>query len=66
LEAIADELDHAFNTANQATDNQDQSNQEEVKAFTTFCFNLLSSHDLSDTKKKAILTLLNLRLQGQK
>ena len=64
LEALAIELDQAFNAANQATDNQNQSNQERVNAFTSYCLNLVSSNDLADIKKKAILTLLNLRLQG--
>jgi hypothetical protein len=64
LEAMAEELDKGFNAENQSTDLQNQSNEEKIKAFTAYSLNLINSGDLSDSKKKAILTLLNLRLQG--
>lgn len=64
LEALAEELDAGFNAENQSNQAQDQSNEEQVKAFTSYCMNLIHSNLLSDAKKKAILTLLNLRLQG--
>ena len=63
LEVLANELDEKFNAEYQLT--EDQSNQERVEAFTSYCLSLVDSQNLSDTKKKAILTLLSLRLQGQ-
>lgn len=64
LEALADELDQGFNAEYPSTDDPTQSNEERIKAFTSYCLNLVSAQDTPDTKKKAILTLLNLRLQG--
>lgn len=64
LEALTDELDQGFNAEYPLIDDPNQSNAERVKAFTSYCLNLVSSQDMPDTKKKAILTLLNLRLQG--
>ncbi len=62
LEALAAELDQGFKAEYPSF--AAQSNEEQVNAFTTYCLNLASSPEQSDTKKKAILTLLNLRLQG--
>ena len=64
LEAMAIELDQAFNAENKSIDDQNQNNQERIKAFTSYCLNQVNSQNLSETKKNAILTLLNLRLQG--
>ncbi|KTC83796.1 hypothetical protein [Legionella brunensis] len=64
LEVLAEELDEAFNAENPSTEDQNQSNQERIDAFTSYCLNLVSSQDLPNIKKKAIVTLLNLRLQG--
>jgi hypothetical protein len=64
LEQLAIELDQGFKSENQSIDNQNQSNQERVQAFTSYCLNLVNAQYVSDTKKNAILTLLSLRLQG--
>ncbi|WED42368.1 hypothetical protein [Legionella cardiaca] len=64
LETLADELDQGFNAQYPSVEDENQSNQEHIKAFTAYCLSLIDAQDLSDTKKKAILTLLNLRLQG--
>lgn len=64
LEALADELEQAFMVENPAINNQHQTTQERMDAFTSYCLSLASSKDISETKKKAILTLLNLRIQG--
>jgi uncharacterized protein YxjI len=63
LEHVANELDKKFKATNQLSD--DVSNEERTKAFTSYCLNLVQSDDLSDTKKKAIITLLNLRLKSR-
>lgn len=62
LEFLADELEQGFNAENQS--NMDQSNEDKVNAFTEYCLNLLKVQGQSDVRKKAISTLLNLRLQG--
>jgi hypothetical protein len=64
LETLADELDQQFNAENYAIDDHNQNDEERIKAFTSYCFNLVGSQNLSYTKKKAILTLLSLRLQA--
>ena len=64
LEALADELEQAFMVENPAINNHHQTTQERMDAFTSYCLTLASSKDVSETKKKAILTLLNLRIQG--
>ena len=64
LEALANELDQDFNTANPSM--TEQSNEERIQAFTAYCENLIHSPGLPLEKKNAITTLLNLRLQGHK
>ncbi len=64
MEALADELDQAFKTENQSSINENQTNQERIQAFTSFCLNLINSNELPDAKKKAIVSLLKLRLLG--
>jgi hypothetical protein len=64
LEALTEELDKAFNASNPSINHQQMSHEERIKAYTTFCLNLVNSPSLPKDKKKAILTLLNLRLQG--
>ncbi len=64
LEALANELDQDFNNANPTT--AEQSNEERIQAFTAYCENLIHSPGLPADKKNAILTLLNLRIQGHK
>ena len=62
LEALANELDQNFIAAN--PNSEDQSNEERIQAFTSYCNNLMQTPGLPEEKKNAIQTLLNLRLQG--
>ena len=62
LEFLADELEQGFDAENQS--NIDQSNEDKVNAFTEYCLNLINAPGQSEVRKKAISTLLNLRLQG--
>jgi hypothetical protein len=61
LEILAEELEQQFNTENPSTHNA--RDEEHIQAFITFC--LQKSQELPDAKKKAILSLLNLRLHDR-
>lgn len=62
LESLADELDQSFKL--EYPHFAEQSNEDQVNMFMTYCLNLVNAQELPDAKKKAILTLLNLRLEG--
>lgn len=64
IELLANELDQEFNAMHPAS--EEQSNEERVKEFTSYCLEQINSQNLSEDKKQALLTLLNLRLQGHK
>lgn len=63
LEQIAIELESNYNTM-QASDESAQTSQEKLGSFINYCLNLIESKDMPDTKKKAILFLLKMRLEG--
>jgi uncharacterized protein YxjI len=62
LEFLANELDDAFKAEHES--NGEQNNSEQVKTFAAYCLSLVNSNSIPDSKKKAILVLLSLRLQG--
>lgn len=62
LERLADELDQGFKSAYPSYSNQ--SNEAQVTAFVDYCFDLINAADQTDARKKAILSLLELRLHG--
>ncbi len=62
LEALADELDHGFKMM--YPNISELSNEEQLYTYTNYCLNQVSAPEQTDSKKKAILTLLNLRLKG--
>ncbi len=63
LEQIAMELEN--NYKNIRADNElEQTSQERLGSFIDYCLNLIESNDLPDAKKKAILFLLKMRLEG--
>lgn len=64
LETLVNELDQDFNAANPSM--AEQSNEERIQAFSAYCDNLIHSPGLPADKKNAIMTLLNLRIQGHK
>ena len=64
LEAIAKELEENYKKT-QATSDSDETSQEQISSFTEYCLNVVQSNDVSDSKKKAILLLLKMRLQSE-
>ncbi|MCL9683025.1 hypothetical protein [Legionella maioricensis] len=63
LEHIAIELES--NYKNVHTRNEvEQTSQERLSSFIDYCLNLIEANDMPDTKKKAILFLLKMRLEG--
>jgi len=62
LEQIAIELESNYNM--QANNDGEQTSQERLSSFVDYCLNLIESNDISDAKKKAILYLLKMRLEG--
>lgn len=64
LETLADELEQAFNAENNNINEQNQSSEERRQAFTSYCLQLIDSNNLTDAKKKDILTLLSFRLDS--
>ena len=64
LEAIANELENNFNST-QATDDENETSKDRISSFTDYCLNLVQSNAVSDTKKKAILYLLKMRLASE-
>jgi uncharacterized protein YxjI len=65
LEALTEELDIGFKNS-QVKPLNNRTNEEMISDFTDYCLNLAQSNTVSDTKKKAILHLLELRLEGHK
>ena len=61
LERLADKLEQGFKTEYSSL--EALSNKEKVHAFMNYCLKLVHEEQ-SEAKKKAIITLLNLRLQG--
>ena len=64
LEVLADELDRDFHSANPWEIYVHQTEAERINAFSSYCLNFIASKEVPDDKKKAILSLLNMRLQG--
>lgn len=60
IERIADEVDKAFTLEHPVI--EEQNNQEQIKEFTSYCLDLIQSPNVPDIKKKAILILLQTRL----
>lgn len=63
LEAVAKELESDYNSTH-VEDDATRTAQEKANDFTDYCLNLVQSNAVSDSKKKAILFLLKMRLQG--
>ena len=63
LEQIALELESNYTTM-QANNDAEQTSQERLSSFVDYCLNLIESNDISDSRKKAILYLLKMRLEG--
>ena len=63
MEELADELESNYNNT-LTGDESTQTNQEKLSSFANYCFNLVQSNSLPIEKKKAILFLLKVRLEG--
>ena len=63
LEKIANELENNYKES-QTNDETNQTTQEKLSSFIDYSLSLIASNDVSDTKKKAILYLLKMRLEG--
>ena len=64
LEPIAKELENNYKSR-QVKDDSMETSQEQISHFTDYCLNLVQSDDIPDTKKKAILSLLKMRLESE-
>lgn len=62
LEALADELSQEFNEKYPSF--VEESNEEQIHHFIDYCMELINAAEQPDTKKQAIIALLNLRLKG--
>lgn len=65
MEAIVSELDNDYKNLH-GNDDANQTDQEKFNGFTNYCLNLLESGDVSEVKKKAIIFLLKMRLEGER
>lgn len=63
LEHIAIELESNYKNIH-TSDGLEQTSQERLSSFIDYCLNLIESNDMPDTKKKGILFLLKMRLEG--
>lgn len=63
LEQIAVELENDYKNT-QANNDANQTSQEKLSGFIDYALSLIESNDVPDTKKKAILYLLKMRLDG--
>ena len=64
LETIANELENNFNST-QSNDDSTETSQEKISSFTDYCLNLVQSSSVPDSKKKAIIYLLKMRLESE-
>lgn len=62
LETIANELENNYINY-QTNSSVNQTNQEKVSSFMDYCFTLVQSNGIPNSKKKAILHLLKMRLK---
>ena len=63
LEATANELEFDYKN-NHLDGSENQSDLEKVSDFADYCLNLVQSNGIPDSRKKAILHLLKMRLEG--
>lgn len=64
LESIANELETIYKQKeSMAMDANQQSNKEKLNAFVDYCLDVVQSNNISDSKKKAIIYLLKMRLE---
>ncbi|CEG58975.1 LURP-one-related/scramblase family protein [Legionella fallonii] len=64
LEQIAIELERDYKKAQANTDETTQTAQERLNSFIDYSLNLIELHDMPDSRKKAIIYLLKMRLEG--
>ncbi|MCE0724778.1 hypothetical protein [Legionella resiliens] len=63
MDAIANELEESYKKL-YVPDESTQTNKEKLDTFTEYCLSLVQSNTFTHEKKKAILFLLNARLEG--
>lgn len=64
LEVIANELETGYRELH-GNDELNQTEPEKFNGFSNYCLNMLDSDGVSESKKKAIIYLLKMRLEGE-